>query len=222
MTPWTPDARAAAVDAVFDRAPVMPVLAIERLEDALPLGRALVEAGLPVLEVTLRTACALDAIALLARELPQAVVGAGTVLSPADLDAVARAGAAFAIAPGSTAGLYAAAARTTIPFIPAAATASEIMQGLEHGHRRFKFFPAVPAGGIGALKAFAGPFPQVRFCPTGGIDAASAPAFLALPNVGTVGGSWMAPGETLRARDWAAIRSLASAAARLRKARETP
>ena len=221
MTPWTPEARAIAVDAVFDRAPVMPVLAIERLEDALPLGRALVDAGLPVLEVTLRTACALDAIALLARELPQAVVGAGTVLSPADLDAVSRAGAAFAIAPGSTAGLYAAAARATLPFIPAVATASEIMQGLDHGHRRFKFFPAVPAGGTAALKAFAGPFPQVRFCPTGGIDAASAPAFLALPNVGTVGGSWMVPAGAVQARDWSAIDALARAAAGLRKARES-
>lgn len=221
MTPWTPDARAAAVDAVFDRAPVMPVLAIERLEDALPLGRALVDAGLPVLEVTLRTACALEAIALLARELPQAVVGAGTVLSAADLDAVSRAGAAFAIAPGSTAGLYAAAARSTIAFIPAVATASEIMQGLDQGHRRFKFFPAVPAGGTAALKAFAGPFPQVRFCPTGGIDASSAPAFLALPNVGTVGGSWMVPADRLRAHDWAAIGTLAATAATLRRPRET-
>jgi 2-dehydro-3-deoxyphosphogluconate aldolase/(4S)-4-hydroxy-2-oxoglutarate aldolase len=216
MTPWTPDARAAAVDAVFDRAPVMPVLAIERLEDALPLGRALVDAGLPVLEVTLRTACALEAIALLARELRAAVVGAGTVLTPADLNAVSRAGAAFAIAPGSTPGLYAAAARSTIPFIPAVATASEIMQGLEHGHRRFKFFPAVPAGGVAALKAFAGPFPLVRFCPTGGIDAASAPSFLALPNVGTVGGSWMVPADALRTRDWTAIGALARAAAGLR------
>jgi 2-dehydro-3-deoxyphosphogluconate aldolase/(4S)-4-hydroxy-2-oxoglutarate aldolase len=220
MTPRTPDARAAAVDAVFERAPVKPVLAIERIEDALPLGRALVDGGLPVLEITLRTDCALDAIAMLARELPQAVVGAGTVLAPADLDAVSRAGAAFAIAPGATAALYAAAAQATIPFIPAVATASEIMRGLDHGHRRFKFFPALPAGGVGALKAFAGPFPQVRFCPTGGIDAASAPAFLALPNVGTVGGSWMVPADRVRARDWESIRALAASAAALRKRHE--
>jgi 2-dehydro-3-deoxyphosphogluconate aldolase/(4S)-4-hydroxy-2-oxoglutarate aldolase len=220
MTPRTPDARAAAVDAVFERAPVMPVLAIERIEDALPLGRALVDGGLPVLEITLRTDCALDAIAMLARELPQAVVGAGTVLAPADLDAVSRAGAAFAIAPGATAALYAAAAQATIPFIPAVATASEIMHGLDHGYRRFKFFPALPAGGVGALKAFAGPFPQVRFCPTGGIDAASAPAFLALPNVGTVGGSWMVPADRVRARDWESIRALAASAAALRKPHE--
>lgn len=222
MSAWTTETRERAVDGVFDRAPVMPVLAIERLEDALPLGRALVENGLPVLEVTLRTAVALEAIALLARELPAAVVGAGTVLSAGDLDAVARAGAAFAIAPGATPGLYAAAARATIPFIPAVATGSEIMAGLDHGHRRFKFFPAVPAGGIAALKAFAGPFPQVRFCPTGGIDAAGAPAFLALANVATVGGSWMVPAERVRARDWAAIGALAAAAAGLRKTRESP
>lgn len=222
MSAWTMETRERAVDAVFDRAPVMPVLAIERLEDALPLGRALVDNGLPVLEITLRTAIALEAIALLARELPAAVVGAGTVLSATDLDAVARAGAAFAIAPGSTPGLYAASARATIPFIPAVATASEIMAGLDHGHRRFKFFPAVPAGGAAALRAFSGPFPQVRFCPTGGIDAASAPAFLGLPNVGTVGGSWMVPADRLRARDWDAIAALARAAAILRKPREVP
>jgi 2-dehydro-3-deoxyphosphogluconate aldolase/(4S)-4-hydroxy-2-oxoglutarate aldolase len=219
MSRWTPDSRAAAVDAVFDAAPVMPVLAIERLDDALPLCRTLVDAGLRVLEVTLRTPVALEAIALLARELPQAMVGAGTVLTAADLDAVTAAGAGFAIAPGATPTLYATAERAPIPFIPAVATASEIMHGLDHGHRRFKFFPAVPAGGVAALRAFAGPFPQVRFCPTGGIDAASAPGFLALPNVGTVGGSWMVPAERVRAREWTAIGSLAAAAAALRKSR---
>lgn len=220
MTCWTPDSRAAAADAVFDRAPVMPVLAIERIEDALPLGRILVAAGLPVLEVTLRTACAVEAIARLARELPQAVVGAGTVLCAADLESVARAGAAFAIAPGATQALYEAADRAPIPFIPAVATASEIMHGLDRGHRRFKFFPAVPAGGIAALKAFGGPFPQVRFCPTGGIDAAAAPAFLTLSNVGTVGGSWMVPPDAVRGGGWERIGALARAAAALRKARE--
>ncbi len=221
MSRWTPESRAAAVDAVFDAAPVMPVLAIEHLADALPLCRALVDAGLPVLEVTLRTPVALEAIALIARELPQAVVGAGTVLGAADLDAVTFAGARFAIAPGATPALYAAAERAPIPFIPAVASASEIMHGLDHGHRRFKFFPAVPAGGIAALKAFGGPFPQVRFCPTGGIDAASAPGFLALANVGTVGGSWMVPADHLRACDWPAIAALAATAAHLRKPRES-
>lgn len=219
MSRWTIESRAAAVDAALGRAPVLPVLAIERLDDALPLARALVDNGLPVLEITLRTAAALPAIEQLARALPQACIGAGTVLTPADLAAVAAAGAAFAIAPGCTPALYAAAAEAPIPFIPAIATASELMVGLEHGHRRFKFFPAVPAGGIGALKAFAGPLPQARFCPTGGIDAGSAPNFLALPNVITVGGSWMVPADRLAARDWAGIGQLAAAAAALRAPR---
>lgn len=216
MSRWSVESRAAAVDAALCRAPVLPVLAIERLEDALPLARALVDHGLPVLEITLRSAVAVEAIALLARELPQACIGAGTVLGARDLEAVAAAGAAFAIAPGCTPVLYAAAAEAPIPLVPAIATASELMLGLEHGHRRFKFFPAVPAGGIGALKAFAGPFASVRFCPTGGIDAASAPAFLALPNVITVGGSWMAPADRVRAGDWEGIGALAAAAAKLR------
>jgi len=216
MTHWTTESRAAAVDAVLTRAPVLPVLAIERLEDALPLARALLAGGLPVLEVTLRSAIAIEAIALLARELPEACIGAGTVLTPRDLGAVAEAGARFAIAPGSTATLYAESWHVHIPFIPAIATASELMLGLEHGHRRFKFFPAVPAGGIGALKSFHGPFPQARFCPTGGIDPGNAGAFLALPNVITVGGSWMAPSELVRRGDWDAITALARACTALR------
>lgn len=217
MTAWTPDTRSAAVDAIFARAPVLPVLSIERLDDALPLARALVEGGLPVLEVTLRSAIAVEAIARIAQALPEAVVGAGTVLTAADLDAVIRAGAAFAISPGATEALYVAAAAAPIPFIPAIASASELMRGLEHGYRRFKFFPARAAGGPDALKALAGPFPGVRLCPTGGIDAASAPAYLALPNVATVGGSWMAPSEAVKAGDWQHIGALAQACARLRK-----
>jgi 2-dehydro-3-deoxyphosphogluconate aldolase/(4S)-4-hydroxy-2-oxoglutarate aldolase len=215
MSHWSVDERTRAVDAILTRAPVLPVLAIEQLDDAVPLARTLVEAGLPVLEVTLRTSAALAAIEAIVREVPGALIGAGTVLDAAQLAAVVRAGARFAIAPGSTLALYAAAADCAIPFIPAVASASEIMVGLDHGHRRFKFFPAVPAGGAGALKAFAGPFPEVRFCPTGGIDAASAPAFKALPNVITVGGSWMVPAAALAARDWNRIGALASAAAQL-------
>ena len=203
------------VDEVFALAPVIPVLAIERIEDALPLCRALADNGLPVLEVTLRTACALDAIALLARELPQACVGAGTVLGEADLRRVEAAGAQFAISPGCTDALYAAAKRCAIPLIPGIATASELMRGLEHGWQRFKFFPAEASGGVAALKGFAGPLPQARFCPTGGIDAARAPAYLALPNVACVGGSWMLPPQAVRAGDWARIAQLAQAAAQL-------
>ena len=215
-TIWSPDTRADAVDAFLERAPVLPVLAIERLEDAVPLARALLAGGLPVLEVTLRSEVALAAIARIGAELPAAVVGAGTVLTPADLDAVITAGAAFAISPGASEALYAAAASAAIPFIPAVATASELMRGLEHGHRRFKFFPARAAGGPDALKGFAGPFPQVRFCPTGGITAASAPDYLSLPNVITIGGSWMVPADAIAAGDWSRIEALASAAARLR------
>ena len=216
MSQWSVEGRAAAVDTMLSRAPILPVLAIERLADALPLARALVDNGLPVLEITLRSAIAMQAIALLVRELPQACIGAGTVLDAQQLDAVARSGAAFAIAPGSTARLYAAAAAAPIPLIPAIATASELMVGLEHGHRRFKFFPAAACGGVGALKAFAGPFAGVRFCPTGGIDAESAAEYLAQPNVITVGGSWMAPSILVKAGDWAAIGRLAAGAARLR------
>lgn len=212
-----PDQRAAALDAILRRAPALPVLTIERLDDAVPLARTLVEAGLPVLEVTLRSSVALEAIARIAVEVPGAIVGAGTVLRPLDLEQVAEAGAGFAIAPGATEGLYAAARTTAIPFLPAIATASELMHGLEQGHRRFKFFPAAAMGGPAALKAFAGPFPHARFCPTGGIDADSAPGYLALANVLTVGGAWMVPPDALAQRDWGRIAGLATRAARLRR-----
>lgn len=203
------------VDAVFALAPVIPVITIARLADALPLARALADNGLPVLEVTLRTACALEAIALIARELPNACVGAGTVLNARDLEAVAQAGARFAISPGATDALYGDAASCSIPLIPGIATASELMRGLERGWQRFKFFPAESSGGIGALKGFAGPFAQVRFCPTGGIDAAKAPAYLALPNVACIGGSWMLPTDALASGDWERIGGLAREAAAL-------
>ena len=200
------------IDALLRRAPVLPVLAIDHLDDAVPLARALAEGGLPVLEVTLRTDAALTAIRRIVDEVPEAIVGAGTVLTAADLDAVVAAGAAFAISPGATDALYIAARDITIPWIPAVATASELMRGLEHGHRRFKFFPAEAAGGVAALKSFAGPFPQAKFCPTGGIDAGSAPRYRALANVVTVGGSWMVPKDALQSRDWDRIRTLAQAA----------
>lgn len=205
------------VDEVFALAPVIPVLAIDRIEDALPLCRALVDNGLPVLEITLRTACALDAIALVARELPHACVGAGTVLSASDLAKVTEAGARFAISPGATDTLFNAAKTSAVPLIPGIATASELMRGLEHGWRRFKFFPAESSGGIAALKGFGGPLPMARFCPTGGIDAAKAPAYLALANVACVGGSWMVPADAVKAGDWARIGALAGEAAALKR-----
>ena len=200
------------VDAVFGLAPVIPVLAIDRIEDALPLCRALVDNGLPVLEITLRTACALDAIALVARELPHACVGAGTVLSATDLANVSDAGARFAISPGATDALFDAAKASRTPLIPGIATASELMRGMEHGWRRFKFFPAESSGGVAALKGFAGPFAQARFCPTGGITLATAPDWLALDAVLCVGGSWVVPSGPL---DPARIETLAREASAL-------
>lgn len=216
MSRWTIERRVAAVDAILARAPVLPVITITSAGDAVPLARALLAGGLPVLEVTLRSAAALDAIRRIAADVPEIVVGAGTVLDDGDLDAAGAAGARFAISPGATESLYAAAADAAIPFIPAVSTASELMRGLEHGHHRFKFFPAEASGGVAALQALAGPFATVRFCPTGGIDAQSAPAYLALPNVVTVGGSWMAPRDAVAARDWPRITELAQRCTALR------
>lgn len=206
----------ASLDTLLQRAPVLPVLVIEQLEHALPLARTLVAAGLPVLEITLRSRIAVEAIRRIVAEVEGAIVGAGTVLNAADLDAVARAGAAFAISPGATPALLAAAGQHDLPFLPGVATASEVMAGLEHGLSRFKLFPAAALGGTNLLSAWAGPFPQAKFCPTGGIDAASASAYLALPNVLTVGGSWMVPAARLAAGDWTGIGVLARVAAGLR------
>lgn len=203
------------IDAVLRQAPVVPVLAVSDLDDAIPLAETLVAAGLPVLEITLRTPVALDVIRRM-RTVPGAIVGAGTVLTRHDLFAVQDAGASFAISPGGTDALYAAAKDASIPLLPGIATASELMRGLEHGYNRFKFFPAESSGSIPALKAFAGPFAHVKFCPTGGIDAAKAPSYLALPNVITVGGSWMVPNDLLKAKDWARIGQIAIEAATLK------
>ena len=213
----TADARCNALDAIFDRTCIVPVLTITSLDDAEPLARTLVDAGLPVLEVTLRTAVALQAIERM-RTVPGAIVGAGTVLDARDLDAVARAGAAFAISPGATPALLRAANDHAMPLLPGIATASELMAARDIGYRCFKFFPAESSGGIAALRGFAGPFADVRFCPTGGIDAAKAPAYLSLHNVLAVGGSWMVPAHAVHARDWATIHALASDAAALRRA----
>ena len=210
------DRMTALVDDILRQAPVVPVLAIADLDDAIPLAETLVAAGLPVLEITLRTPVALDVIRRM-RTVPGAIVGAGTVLTAEDLAAVQAAGAAFAISPGGTDALYTAARNADIPLLPGIATASELMRGLEHGYKRFKFFPAESSGGVAALKGFAGPFSQVRFCPTGGIDAAKAPSYLALPNVITVGGSWMVPGDSLMTKDWARLGQLAKDAAMLQR-----
>lgn len=197
-------------------APVVPVVVIEDAHAAVPMARALVAGGTPAIEVTLRTAAALDAVRAIAAEVEGAVVGVGTVLGEADLRAALDAGARFAVSPGATARLLDAAEDVPLPLLPGAATASEAMALLERGYAHLKFFPAVPAGGAKLLAAWAGPLPQLCFCPTGGISATSAADFLALPNVPCVGGSWLTPKDKLAGGDWAGIEQLARAAAGLR------
>jgi 2-dehydro-3-deoxyphosphogluconate aldolase/(4S)-4-hydroxy-2-oxoglutarate aldolase len=207
---------AVSIDELMTAGPMIPVLTIERLQDAAPLARALVDGGLKPLEVTLRTDCALEAIGVIAREVPDAIVGAGTVLNARDFERAIQAGARFVVSPGLTDPLIAAARSSGVAFLPGAATASEVMRGLDAGLSRFKFFPAESSGGTGALKALYGPLPACRFCPTGGVTAATAPAWLALPNVLCVGGAWVAPADALEAADWPRITALARAAAALR------
>lgn len=203
----------AEIERILRLSPVMPVVVIEEAEVAPDLARAFIRGGLRVIEVTLRTPAALRAIEAIARDVPEIAVGAGTVLSVDDLRTAANAGATFAISPGSTAALLAAGASGSIPYLPAVATASELMQGIASGYHCFKFFPAGPAGGTAMLKAFAGPFPQARFCPTGGITQDSVRSYLDLPNVLCAGGSWLSPAEAIAARDWNRIAALASKAA---------
>ena len=202
------------IEDIASLSPVIPVLTIARTDDAVPLARALTEGGLTVLEITLRTAAALGAIEAIAHDVPKAVIGAGTVMTPEDMKRARDAGARFAVSPGLTEQL---ARDATLPLLPGVATASEIMRGRELGFTRFKFFPAESSGGIAALKAFAGPFADIRFCPTGGISAQIAPDYLALGNVMCVGGSWMAPQSLIDACDWGGIAELAREAARLPK-----
>jgi 2-dehydro-3-deoxyphosphogluconate aldolase / (4S)-4-hydroxy-2-oxoglutarate aldolase len=201
------------IDAIMRLAPVIPVLVIDDVAHAVPIAQALVAGGLPVLEVTLRTPCALDVIRAM-REVPGAIVGAGTVLNPADLDAALAAGAEFIVSPGLTLALGKAAMASGVPFLPGTANASDIMAGLDLGLTRFKFFPAEASGGIAALKAIAAPFGMARFCPTGGITQASAPDWLKLDAVLCVGGSWLVSGGAL---DFDAIRKAAELASGLPK-----
>ncbi len=200
-----------AIQQIMRTSPVIPVLVIDDVAHAEPIARALVAGGLRVLEVTLRTACALDAIAAMKR-VPGAIVGAGTVLNPQDLAAAISAGSEFIVSPGLTDHLGKAAVASGIPFLPGVANAADVMRGLDLGLSEFKFFPAETSGGRPALRALAGPFGQVRFCPTGGITLASAPEWLALDPVLCVGGSWMVPKGT---PDVAAIEAAANAAAGL-------
>ncbi|MGA5419063.1 bifunctional 4-hydroxy-2-oxoglutarate aldolase/2-dehydro-3-deoxy-phosphogluconate aldolase [Streptomyces lavendulocolor] len=201
---------------VLDHAPVLPVVVVEDAADAVPLARALVAGGLPAIEVTLRTPAALDAIRAIAAEVPGAVVGAGTVVSGRGVADAVGAGARFLVSPGWTGGLLDAMEASGVPFLPGVSTASEVVALLERGVRDMKFFPAQAAGGTAYLRSLAGPLPQARFCPTGGISAASAPDYLRLPNVGCVGGTWMLPGDALAGRDWTRVEALARQASTLR------
>lgn len=200
---------------VLAQAGVVPVLVIDRLEDALPLAEALVEGGLNVLEITLRTEAALPAVERIAKHLPGAHVGTGTVLSAADIRRSVEAGASFLVSPGATEQLLDAAQESPVPLLPGAANPSEVMRLLERGYNYQKFFPAQAAGGVPMLKSIAGPLAQVRFCPTGGIGPANARDYLSLPNVVCVGGSWMAPTSLVVEKNWAEITRLAGEAAAL-------
>jgi 2-dehydro-3-deoxyphosphogluconate aldolase/(4S)-4-hydroxy-2-oxoglutarate aldolase len=196
--------------------PVIPVIVLEQVAHAVPLARALVEGGVRVLEVTLRTPAALACIEAIAREVPQAVLGAGTLRTAGDVRAAKNAGCVFGVSPGYTGAMGRACADVGLPLLPGVSTASEVMQANADGFGFLKFFPATQAGGIPMLKALAGPFPDVAFCPTGGITPETAPQFLALPNVKVCGGSWLTPADAVKAGDWARITALAKAAGALR------
>jgi 2-dehydro-3-deoxyphosphogluconate aldolase / (4S)-4-hydroxy-2-oxoglutarate aldolase len=197
--------------------PVIPVIVIEDADQAVPLARALVAGGVRVLEVTLRTPAALGAISAIARHVPDAVIGVGTVTEMGQFAAARDAGARFAVSPGLTPALQEAARRAGLPWLPGVMTPSDVIAARAAGLRQLKLFPAQQAGGIGMLKALYGPFPDVVFCPTGGITAATAPDFLALPNVACVGGSWLTPAGAMAAGDWATLTQLAAEASVLRR-----
>ena len=200
---------------VLDLASVVPVVVIDDPSDAVPLARALVAGGLPAIEVTLRTPAALEAIGAVAEAVPDAVVGAGTVITPEQVRLAVTAGARFLVSPGWTDLLLEAMRASGVPYLPGVSTTSEVVALLERGVREMKFFPAEAAGGTAYLKSLNGPLPQARFCPTGGIGPANAPEYLALPNVGCVGGSWMLPADAVAARDWERVEALAREAAAL-------
>jgi 2-dehydro-3-deoxyphosphogluconate aldolase / (4S)-4-hydroxy-2-oxoglutarate aldolase len=204
-----------AVPSLLERVPVVPVVVVDDVAHAVPLARALVAGGLPVVELTLRTPVALEAIRAIAHEVPEILLGAGTVVTPGQAKEALDAGAQFLVSPGSTPSLLGAMADTGLPFLPGTATVSEVLAVLEAGFSEMKFFPAEASGGAAFLKAVAAPVPAARFCPTGGITADSAAAYLALPNVGCVGGSWLTPADALAAGDWARVERLARAAAAL-------
>ena len=200
---------------VMQDAPVIPVIVLHDVAHAVPMARALVAGGIRMLEVTLRTTQALACMEAIARDVPEAVLGAGTVRNPADAKAAAAAGARFAVSPGYTSAVGQACRDLGLPLLPGVATGSEIMMAQEDGLSELKFFPALQAGGTAMLKAWSGPFGDVRFCPTGGVSPSNAAEFLALPNVVCVGGSWLVPADALARADWARITQLAREAAGL-------
>ncbi|MDP5032760.1 MAG: bifunctional 4-hydroxy-2-oxoglutarate aldolase/2-dehydro-3-deoxy-phosphogluconate aldolase [Paraglaciecola sp.] len=197
---------------IFSQGPVVPVLVIKDVEHAVPLAKALIAGGIRVLEVTLRTPAALEVIAKIAKEVPEALIGAGTVTNRAQLKEVQDAGAMFAISPGMTPDLLEAGNEGDIPLIPGISSISELMKGLDHGYTHFKFFPAEASGGVKALKAIGGPFPDVAFCPTGGISPSNYLDYLALPNVRCAGGSWLVPDGAMENGEWDKITELAKQA----------
>lgn len=201
-------------------APVIPVLTIEKVEHAVPLAQALSAGGLRVIEVTLRTAACLPAIEAMRKAVPEAVVGVGTITRAQDFVAAGNAGAQFGVSPGLTVEIANAAKTAAFPLLPGIMTPTELIAGLGWGFATFKLFPAQQAGGVNMLKALAGPFPDVVFCPTGGITRATAPEYLGLPNVACIGGSWVAPADRVRAGDWRAIEELARDAASLARAKQ--
>lgn len=198
--------------------PVIPVIVINRTEDAVPMAEALLAGGIKVLEVTLRTACALQAMEAIAKAVPEAILGSGTVRSVADLQASKDAGCRFAVSPGYTSALGQAARTIGLPLLPGVSTGSEIMTANADDYYFLKLFPAVAVGGINLLKGFSGPFGDVKFCPTGGVTPATAPQFLALPNVAVCGGTWLTPADAVAARDWARITQLAKEASAIEAA----
>lgn len=202
-------------DALLDTVPVVPVVVIDDLDHAVPVARALVAGGLPVIELTLRTPVALEAIRAIADEVPEILVGAGTIVTPGQAKEALDAGARFLVSPGATPSLLDAMAATGLPFLPGTATVSEVLAVLEAGFTAMKFFPAEASGGAAFLKSISTVVPAARFCPTGGITYATAPDYLALPNVGCVGGSWLTPADALTAHDWALVRERAALAATL-------
>lgn len=205
-----------SIEKILASAPVVPVVVIEKLEDAAPLARALYNGGLKALEITLRTPIAAEAVKLMKAEVPEAYVGTGTVVDRASFEASVAAGADFMVSPGVNDELLALAKETDIPFLPGAATPSEVMKLASHGFKFLKFFPAEAAGGTAMLKSIGGPLPQVTFCPTGGISLATAPNYLALSNVICVGGTWMLDKQLIENKDWQAIEALARQASEIK------